>query len=233
VAKERPFEVVTFDCYGTLIDWESGISGAFLAAAAGDGLRLERRQVLETYAEIEPAVEAGGFRCYRDVLAETAMRVASRLGWKLSPGRTGFLAESLPGWTPFPDTVPALERLAAAGYRLGILSNVDDDLLTGTCRHFPVPFDLKITAQQVRSYKPGPGHFLAARARIGSGRWLHAAQSFFHDVRPALELGIPVAWINRHGEPVPAGHAGIVRQMKTLAGLADFLAPSGESGGRS
>ena len=91
---------------------------------------------------------------------------------------------SLPRWKPFADTNRALERLRAAGYRLGILSNVDDDLLAETRRHFTVDFDLIITAQQVGSYKPAPGHFVAARKRIGSARWLHAAQSNFHDVAP-------------------------------------------------
>jgi 2-haloalkanoic acid dehalogenase type II len=230
---ERSYRIVTFDCYGTLVDWEAGISGAFHAAAARDGVRLERDRIQEAYAEIEPAVQAGEFRLYRDVLAETARRVASRLGWSLAPDRAGFLAESLPGWAPFPDTLPALVRLAGAGIRLGILSNVDDDLLDGTCRRLPVPFHLRITAQQVHSYKPGHAHFLAARERIGPEDWLHAAQSFFHDVRPARELGIPVAWINRKGESAPPGSCRPTREMRTLAELADELAgnPAPRPGG--
>jgi 2-haloalkanoic acid dehalogenase type II len=225
VTPERPFEIVTFDCYGTLIDWEGGISGAFAAAAAADGAPLERRQLLEAYAEIEPAVEAEGFRLYRDILAETARRVASRLGWQVPTGRESFLADSLPGWLPFPDTVPALVRLSGAGIKLGILSNVDDDLLAATLRRLPVPFALTITAQQVRSYKPAAGHFLAARERIGDAGWLHAAQSFFHDVRPTLELGIPAAWINRKGEAAPARAGRPLREVKSVAELADWLAP--------
>jgi 2-haloalkanoic acid dehalogenase type II len=230
VAPQRPFEIVTFDCYGTLIDWESGISGAFLAEAAAEGILLERRRILAAYAEIEPEVEAGSFVDYREVLSETARRVAVRLGWKLSPGRAGFLAESLPGWIPFADTVPALERIAGAGYRLGILSNVDDDLLHGSCRHLPVRFDLVITARQVRAYKPAHAHFLAARRRIASAGWLHAAQSFFHDVQPAMELGIDVAWINRKGEPAPPEFFRPTREMRTLSDLASYLAPPGAGG---
>ena len=222
---QRPFDVVTFDCYGTLIDWEAGISAAFTAAATTDGIALDPATVLAAYAEEEPHVEAERYRAYRDVLAETARRVAARLGWRLSEARSAFLAESLPAWPPFADTNPALARLVAAGYRLGILSNVDDDLLTATRRHFTVDFTFLVTAQQVRSYKPGHAHFQVARERIGAARWLHAAQSHFHDVTPARALGIPVAWVNRKGETVPDG----VRpdfECRTLAELADWLAPA-------
>ena len=216
------YDIITFDCYGTLIDWERGIAEAFAAAAAVDGVVLDRAALLDAYAAIEPVVEAETYRPYHDVLAECARRVAARLGWGLAEERAHFLPESLPSWSPFPDTNPALERLAAAGYRLGILSNVDDDLLAGTRRHLTVPFALVITAQQVRSYKPAHGHFLAARERTGDGRWLHAAQSYFHDIVPARSLGIPNAWINRkHEAPTDGGRAD--RQFRTLAELAEWL----------
>jgi 2-haloacid dehalogenase/putative hydrolase of the HAD superfamily len=218
----RPYDIVTFDCYGTLIDWDSGIAGAFARAVAETGGRLDPRRVLEAYEEIEPVVEAERYRSYREVLTESARRVAAQLGWELPETKVGFLAESLPFWIPFPDTNAALERLFRAGYQLGILSNVDDDLLAGTRKHFTVPFDLIVTAQQVRSYKPAPGHFLTARERIGGRRWLHAAQSHFHDVTPARRHGVPVAWINRkrqvRGEPRPD------RELYTLTELADWLA---------
>jgi len=220
---ERPYDVITFDCYGTLIDWEGGIGAAFAAAAALDGVTLDRTTLLQAYAEVEPAVEGERYRSYRAVLAETARRVAVRLGWPLTEKRAGFLADSLPGWQPFADTNPALDRLAAGGYRLGILSNVDDHLLAGTLRHFGVTFDLLVTAEQVRSYKPAPGHFHVARRWMGGRRWLHAAQSLFHDVSPAQSLGIPVAWVNRKGElGSNGGHA--VREFRTLLELADWLA---------
>ena len=218
----RAFDVVTFDCYGTLIDWESGIAAWFEGAAAADGVALARPEVLAAYAEIEPAVEAESFRPYGEVLAETARRVAKHFDWPLTPERARGLADALPSWKPFHDTNPALERLVSAGYRLGILSNVDDDLLAGTLRHLTVPFDLLVTAQQVRSYKPSPGHFETARRRIGESRWLHAARSHFHDVVPCRALGIPVAWVNRSAEP---GHAGTRPdlEVRTLAVLADAL----------
>ena len=218
----RSFDVITFDCYGTLVDWESGIGAWFDEAAAEDGIATTRRELLATYAKIEPAVEAESFRPYRDVLAETALRVANHFDWLLTPERARGLADSLPSWKPFPDTNPALERLVSAGYRLGILSNVDDDLLAGTLRHLTVPFDLLVTAQQVRSYKPSPGHFETARRRIGESRWLHAARSHFHDVVPCRALGIPVAWVNRQAEPRHAG-ARPDLEVRTLAGLADAL----------
>ena len=218
----RLFDVITFDCYGTLIDWETGISNAFLQAASTDGVELRREDVLAAYAELEPVVDAERYRTYREMLTETALRVAERLGWQIGAGRAVFLAESLPGWPPFPDTSPALQRLAAAGYRLGILSNVDDDLLAATRRHFPVDFELVVTAQQVRSYKPAHAHFHRARELISDRPWLHAAQSYFHDVAPARSLRVPVAWINRTGEAL-ADREPPDRELGTLAELADWL----------
>ena len=216
------YDVVTFDCYGTLIDWETGIGDAVLSAAAAGGVSLDRAAVLAAYAEIEPEVQAGQFQPYRGVLADTARRIAARFQWPLARDAAGFLATSLPAWPPFGDTNPALERLDGAGLRLGILSNVDDDLLEGTRQHFTVPFALVVTAAQVRSYKPAPGHFHAARDRLGGARWLHVAQSWFHDVEPAAALGIAVAWINRKAERGRGGSRPTV-ELRDLAGLADWL----------
>jgi 2-haloacid dehalogenase/putative hydrolase of the HAD superfamily len=216
----RRFDVVTFDCYGTLVDWEEGIGSAFAREAAEDGIVLDPARVLAAYHELEPEIEAAGYQAYRDVLEATAVRVAQRLGWPLAAARARFLPESLPRWKPFPDTNDALDRLVASGHRLGILSNVDDDLLAATRRHFPVSFDVVVTAQQVRSYKPAPGHFQEARRRIGGASWLHAAQSFFHDVVPARALGIPVAWINRKKESARGG----ARPDFELANLEELAA---------
>jgi 2-haloalkanoic acid dehalogenase type II len=219
----RRYDLITFDCYGTLIDWESGIGGAFLAAAGASGLRPDRQAVLRSYARHEPELESEGYRSYHEVLRETSRRIAADIGWSIPPGAENFLSESLAAWPPFPDTNEALLRLSVAGYRLGILSNVDDDLLIQTCRHFSIPFDFAVTAQQVRSYKPAHAHFLAGRERAGSHSWLHAAQSFFHDVIPAVELGIPVAWINRKREAIPAGDAAPLIERGTLIAFVDWL----------
>lgn len=216
------FDIITFDCYGTLIDWEAAIISAFRSEAAKDGVELRDDQIIRAYSAEEPAVESESYRSYRAVLGETALRVATSLEWNLSAERAGFLSASLPNWKPFADTNPALERLARR-FRLGILSNVDDDLLAATRKHFTVDFDLIVTAQQVRSYKPGLAHFEEARARAGDARLLHAAQSYFHDVVPARSLGIPVVWVNRKGEGVEPGGPIPDREVKTLSDLADFL----------
>lgn len=191
------YDIITFDCYGTLIDWKSGIRDAF--ARAG----LDADAALDAYSRVEPAVQSETYRRYRDVLTATAMRVAEALHQPIKDG--SFLAESLPTWRPFDDTNPALERMHDAGIKIGILSNIDDDLLAETMKHFTVGIDLVVTAQQVRSYKPGHAHFTVARERIGNARWLHAAQSNFHDIVPTNQLGIDNAWINRHGDRVLKG----------------------------
>lgn len=217
----REFDCVTFDCYGTLIDWETGIREAFVQAAADDGVDLDPALILRVYAEEEPVVERERYHSYRDVLAETATRVANAVGWRVS--YAGFLADSLPRWRPFADTNPALERLRSAGLRLGILSNIDDDLLAATRKHFTVDFDLIVTAQQVGSYKPAPMHFLTARERIGGSKWLHAAQSNYHDIVPANALGIATAWINRKADrPLTGGTPTF--EYRDLGALANALA---------
>lgn len=221
----RPYDVLTFDCYGTLVDWEGGLATAIMRAAWADGVRLERAAIIRAYMAAEREVEAGGYRSYREVLADSAVSVAARLGWRLDPARASFLAESLPGWVPFADTNAALERLHGAGYALGILSNVDDDLLAGTRRHLTVAFELLVTAQQVRAYKPARPHFEAARRAIGARRWLHVGQGYFHDMVPARAQGIPQAWINRNGD-TPEDGARVDREFPTLRELADWLAPA-------
>ena len=219
------YDVITFDCYGTLVDWERGISSALVDEATRAGIELEPHEALELYMEIEPAVEAEAYRSYREVLSETARRVAARLSWTVSSRQSAFLPESLSGWPVFEDTRAGLRRLAESGYRLGILSNVDDDLLAATRSVLDTPFEagLIVTAQAVGSYKPAHGHFLEARRRIGSARWLHAAQSWFHDVVPASELQIPTAWVNRHAEDM-GGDASPELVVASVEALADALA---------
>ena len=195
------FDVITFDCYGTLIDWETGIRRAF------------RKAMTETRAE--PDLEARAFKLYemeerrieketppllyRDVLSKTALAVARKIGWNLSKAEASFLADELPHWTPFPDTNPSLERLARR-HTLGILSNVDNDLLTGTLKHFTRRFDIIVTAENVKSYKPAYGHFEEARRIIKDRPWVHVASSQYHDIEPALTIGIRAVWVNRKNE---------------------------------
>ncbi|HXG91712.1 MAG TPA: haloacid dehalogenase type II [Blastocatellia bacterium] len=216
------FDLITFDCYGTLIDWEGGITRAFQEETARDKIQFNRDEIIASYMAEEPAVESERYRHYRDVLTETAARVAARLGWNISKDRARFLPESLPRWEPFADTNAALERLARR-YRLGILSNTDDDLLAATRRHFTVDFDLIVTAEQVKSYKPCHAHFKEAIRRAGGKRILHAAQSYFHDIVPASELGLPVVWVNRKGEGADADGRKPTHEVKGLAELVELL----------
>jgi 2-haloalkanoic acid dehalogenase type II len=219
---DQNFELITFDCYGTLIDWEGGIVGAFRSEAARRGAEIKADRIIEEYMAAEPQVEADSYIPYREVLAKAAAKVAGGVGWRLLPEEADFLAASLPGWRPFADTNPALGRLSSR-FQLGILSNIDEDLLQATLRRLTAKFDLIVTAEQVRSYKPGHAHFLEARGRAGEKRWLHAAQSYFHDVVPATELHIPVAWVNRKGERVPDGGPRPTYEVRNLEELADLL----------
>jgi 2-haloalkanoic acid dehalogenase type II len=219
---EQKLDLITFDCYGTVIDWEGGIVAAFQSEAAHNGIELGGKEIIEAYMAVEPQVESDSYLPYSDVLARTAREVAARLGWQISLGEADFLTASLPGWQPFPDTNQALERLSKH-FKLGILSNIDDDLLRASRRHFTVQFDLIVTAEQVRSYKPAHAHFLEARRRMGDRRWLHAAQSYFHDVIPASELHIPVTWVNRKGERAAEGGPQPTYEVRNLTELADLL----------
>ncbi len=218
----KDFDLITFDCYGTLIDWEAGISEAFRKEAAKDGIDLKHKEVVAAYATAEAEVEGKEFVPYHRVLCEAAHFCAPTLGWELTEQRAAFLVRSLPAWQPFPDTNPALERLASH-FHLGILSNVDDELLVETLRHFTVSFEMIVTAEQVRSYKPRAAHFKEAMSRKGTARWLHACQSWFHDIQPALELGVPVTWINRKSKPMPGGERKPRYIVNDLTGLADLL----------
>lgn len=219
----RPeFDIVTFDCYGTLVDWRAGIVGAFREAGRLPP-DVTGEHLLRLHAEIEPAVQSERFRSYRDVLRLTALRMIDRMGGTPPQDGGDFLPDSVTAWPVFADTNAALARLRATGMELGILSNIDDELLRGTLRQIDVDFAFAVTAEQVQAYKPNHAHFLAARDRVGSRRWLHAAQSFFHDIQPAHDLGIPAAWVNRLAE-APHGDAVPDMEIRDLEELANQLA---------
>lgn len=221
------FGVLTFDCYGTLIDWRGGINDAFSRISSRTGQLVDRHQVLALHARFEPEVQREEFRSYREVLDLTATRIAGALGLEIPTADRHFLSASLASWQPFADTGAALERLHEAGYRLGILSNVDDDLLAATLQHFPVDFDFLVTAQQVGSYKPAPGHFHEAQRQIGGAPWLHVAQSFFHDVQPAVALEVPVVWINRLDEDPDSA----AQPLAVFPDMASFAGHATRDGG--
>jgi len=200
------FRLLTFDCYGTLIDWETGIFSALRPILAAHGKTIDDSELLRLYSELESDAERGEFRPYREVLQSVVRGLGDRLGFIPTEAQLRSLPDSVPTWLPFPDTIAALRKLKSR-YQLAITSNVDDDLFAPTARRLEVPFDHIITSQQARAYKPSLQVFKLAQQRTGvePGQWLHVAQSVYHDVIPARSLGIATVWVNR---PSPRPGAG-------------------------
>jgi len=209
----------TFDCYGTLIDWNGGI-----------GRELERlfgaessARLLHAYHEVEPQVQREDpGRPYRDVLTRTLVQLAEREDVELAGDEQDALARSLPQWQPFPEVQASLEDARGRGWKLAILSNTDRDFIDASMRRIGVPFELAIVASEIGSYKPAPKHWGEFFTRTGAdrARHVHVAASLFHDVAPARQLGLRTVWINRLGEdpePQPAV------ELHSLTGLADAL----------
>lgn len=223
------FQALTFDCYGTLIDWESGILGALRPLLATHGKQVSDADILAIYSELEPEVQGGEYLAYREVLRRVVHGFGLRLRFTVSPAEADSLPESLKDWKPFPDTIPALRRLAQR-YSLNIISNIDDDLFAMTAKHLEVKFDQVITAQQCRSYKPSLNNFNTALSRIGlpPDRVLHVAESLFHDVAPARKLDLASVWVNRRKarQGVAASRSAEVRpdfEVPDLKSLADLV----------
>ncbi len=191
-------KLITFDCYGTLIDWESGIRGTLQRQLQSAGREWEDR-FFDLYLEREAWHESAAYRPYREVLAAAEADVLTAAG--VDPLPKPALAESLPDWMPFADTLQGLQRLSEK-YRLGVLSNIDRDLFARTARHLGVKFDIVVTAEDVQYYKPGPAHFnrMLEQSGLKENQVLHAAQSVYHDIAVCNELNIPCVWINRSGE---------------------------------
>jgi 2-haloacid dehalogenase len=214
---------LTFDCYGTLIDWESGAYDAFQKEADRDGFTIDKNTVTQLFIEVQQEIMGGSYELYAEVLRRTAVRVAEQLGWELEPSRSGFLPNSVPRWPPYRETNAQLDRFAKK-FELGILSNIDDKLLGATRRHFRTDFDLVVTAQQVRSYKPDPAHFKECQRRIGGKTgWVHIACGYETDVLPCLKLKIPVIWVNRKGQELGPGDKKPTEEVKTLRDAAKLL----------
>jgi 2-haloacid dehalogenase len=190
--------LITFDCYGTLIDWETGMLAPLRPLFSGDGRAIADGELLRHYGEVEAELEAGPYLPYRQILSRTVQEMGKRCGVNISAAEGALFAESLTRWEPFPDTVAGLEALARR-FRLGIISNVDDDLFAVTRKKLRVNFDVVVTAQQVQSYKPSHNNFQEALRRSGLEKEeiLHAAQSVYHDIIPANQLGIKNVWVNR------------------------------------
>jgi 2-haloacid dehalogenase len=213
-----------------LIGWENGMLAALRPLLSKDGHRVSDLQILELYGEIEAEIESGPYLPYRQILAKAAMEIGRRLGAEISGEEGSAFAESLTCWKPFIDTLPALQSLARR-FRLGIISNVDDDLFAQTRKKLaPVKFDFVVTAQQMRSYKPAQKNLEEAIRRSGlkKDQILHAGQSLYHDIAPANALGIQNVWVNRpsirpgSGAARP-GTATPSYEVRTLAELSVLL----------
>ena len=225
---------ISFDCYGTLIDWESGILPVLRTLMSLHGQSVSDAGILELFGEFEALAETGPYQSYRDVLRSVVRSFADRFNFQPSSVELNSLHESVENWLPFTDTVPALRQLKKR-YKLAVISNIDDDLFAETHKLLEVEFDAVITAQQAGSYKPSVNNFqIALRAlSISPEQLLHAAQSIYHDVVPARSLGISTAWVNRKSarpgigavrpsnEPASKQRADL--EVADLAGLAAKL----------
>ena len=220
------FDVLTFDCYGTLIDWETGILDALRPIFAAHRVDLVPDPTLELYGELESAAERAPYREYKAILRTVLEGLGSRLGFAPTAKELEQFSTSVRGWPAFPDSAAALQALHKK-YRLAIVSNIDDDLLVHSAQQLQVRFDWIITAQQAKSYKPSLNNFRLAFDRIGvpQSRILHVAQSLFHDIAPANTLGLSSVWVNRRHEkagsgatPVAHAHPDLeVPDLRTLA----------------
>jgi 2-haloacid dehalogenase len=215
----------TFDCYGTLIDWEGGL-GTFLydyALRQRDASAVNGRELRERWETIQFGVIQGEYRRYADVLAESLRLLAEERGWAYSDEDGKALTRSMRSWQPFPDTAPALRRAHDAGLKLIIVSNTDRDILEHSLRHIEAPIDGVVSADDVRSYKPARPHFERALevADVPADQILHVAFGFKYDIGPAQELGFRSAWVNRRGDPRP-GPAVPDLEWRDLWGLAQL-----------
>ncbi len=208
---------LTFDCFGTLVDWRHGIETTGELIFPGNGGRF-----LDAYSAIEAEVEnEPPFKLYRGVLTETTRRAARLLEPHLKPDDATALVSTIPYWPHFADVGPALGELKREGWSLALLTNCDRDLIALTQQRLPVAFDAVVTAEDVSAYKPNPAHFLRFRSLFGSeaDAWIHVAQSYFHDIRPTHDLGITRIWVNRQGEKDdPSIADAVIRGLSELPG---------------
>jgi 2-haloacid dehalogenase len=217
----------TFDCYGTLIDWNGGISRELERLWGADAAA----RLLSRYHEVEPELQhEDPSRPYRQVLDLALEWLAESEGAALPPEEGDALSRSLPGWPPFPEVRSSLQRLRESGWRLAILSNTDRDFIDASLQQIGVPFELAIVAGEIHSYKPAPRHWEAFReqVQVEPGRHVHVAASLFHDVAPAVALGIPVVWINRLGEDPEPQPTRELHDLEALPETLDELAPESE-----
>jgi len=223
MALPKNIKWVTFDVYGTLIDWEAGVVAAFQREAKRDGFEIDAPLVIDLFHEVSADIQSGSYELYAEVLRQTAVRIAEEIGWDLEPSRSGFLPDSVPRWVPFKETNTQMKKFLSK-YQTGLISNIDDKLLGHTRRHVPADVDLVVTAQQVRSYKPDPAHFNEFARRIGGKKqWVHIASGPLADITPAATLRVPTIWVNRTKAELPAGAKKPTAEVKTLLEAAKLL----------
>ena len=223
MALPKNIQWVTFDVYGTLIDWESGVADAFEREARRDGFTFDRDQVIDLFLSTTQEIQSGSYELYAEVLRQAAVKIAKEIGWPLESSRAGFLPDSVARWPAFKEANPQLKKFLSK-YQTGLISNIDDKLLGQTRRHIPADFDLVVTAQQVRSYKPDPAHFHEFARRIGGKKgWVHVAAGIHADIEPATKLKVPTIWVNRRKEELPAGAKKPSEEVKTLLEAAKLL----------
>ena len=223
------FDVMTFDCYGTLIDWEAGLLEALRAPLAARGIDEPDDRLLESFARHEAAVEAGPYRPYREVLGEVLEALLAEHGKTAEAAERQAFGGSVVDWPAFPDSAAALARLHER-FTLGVITNCDDDLFAASEQQLGLAFDSVVTAQQARRYKPNPRGFELMFERVGlpPSRILHVAQSLYHDHVPAKRLGLKTVWVDRRSDrpgsgatpPAEATPDLTVPDMATLASLA-------------
>jgi 2-haloacid dehalogenase len=217
----------TFDCYGTLVDWNGGIEGE-LEKLFG----VERApELLVRFHEIEPEIQASSpGASYREVLTVALERLAAETGLTLPEGEASALARSLPSWPVFDDVRPGLTEARERGWKLAILSNTDRDLVDASMEAIGIWFDFAIVAGEIGSYKPAHRHWEVFRERTGAdvATHVHVAQSLYHDIVPATDLGLPTVWINRQGEPANPRPTVTLTGVGDLAEALDSLVPAGE-----
>jgi 2-haloacid dehalogenase/putative hydrolase of the HAD superfamily len=220
----KDVQFVSFDCYGTLIDWETGVYEAFQNEADRDGFTIDRDVLIPRFKEIQHEIQSGSYELYAEVLRRTAVKVAAELDWELESSRAQFLPDSVPRWMPFRETNAQLERFAKK-FETGVLSNIDDKLLGATRRHFRTDFDLVVTAQQVRSYKPDEAHFKECARRIEKRKknWVHIASGYETDVEVCVKQKVAVIWVNRHGQKLEPGQKKPTAEVKSFRDAAKLL----------
>ena len=225
------YEALSFDCYGTLIDWEGGILSAIGQVLSKHDASLNDDQILRLYATLESKAEQGEFENYKSVLRTVMEGFGRETGFKPDRDERDCLVDSLPNWQPFPDAVQALRSLKR-NYKLAVISNVDDDLFSASERRLQMSFDWVVTAEQVGAYKPSLEMFTAAveRMALPGDRILHVAQSLYHDIVPAHKLGLATVWVNRRrgkegSGATPQAHAEPDLEVPDLLALVSALAP--------